>query len=348
MTMANLYVSLAADIIAALMMIWQLSHIHELSGEKEKARQYFRCFSVVILLMCFFHILKTLGDIEQGGVTYNDIHNLTDLRESAWYWTEMAALFIDMFLSTVFLCMWISFLCWFLFKDRDFIRRKFWMGFTPLIVSATVSIFSIPMSVMSEMGFKFFILSLIVAFLVRAFSFIITLRLLHSYKKQNGYLRFFNPWAFFIPVALGWCIQDLVGFGMGSLGSAIGVVLLFVSIVGEERYMDPETRFYKKDFVQYLKKLVEKDKYAPCSAMTFTLSSSEGMKDFAGILKKELPDNCEPIIKSDHEVVVLTNVSEKGPLMMVTGDVEAASEVKGSCTLKKKKETTEEFMERVL
>ena len=189
---------------------------------------------------------------------------------------------------------------------------------------------------------------MVIYFFVRLYYFFISLWLLREYKKQNGYLRFFNPWAFFIPVFAGWQIQDLTEWGVASLGTTLGVMLLYNSIMGEQRYMDPETGFYNRDFTGYLKGLIDRKKYAPLSAMIFTLDSSGEMKDFSQILKKQLPKDCEPILRNDHEIVVLTNVGDRGPLNMVMEDVKAVSEAKTQCALKKKEESAEAFMERVL
>ena len=185
-------------------------------------------------------------------------------------------------------------------------------------------------------------------FVIRVFYFLAALWLLRDYKKQNGYLRFFNPWVFFVPVFAGWLSQDILYLGFAALGSTLGVMLLYSSIVGVQRYMDPETGLYNMEFPVYLKELIRKKKYDPCSAMIFTLNSPGEMQEFSELLKKQLPKNCEPILHSDREIVVLTSVDERGPLAMVIEDVKAVSEVGTGCSLRKKTETAVEFMERVL
>ena len=344
----KLYVSYAANLIAVVLMLVQMVRLEKLSDDRSEIKKYFRRFSGLVFVMCIFHLVKSIIDIRFNVMPTKDLSVMTAAEVVEWYWPELAAAFVDTFFSTAFLYMWVSFMSWFLYEDKDFIRRRFWVGFAPLVISAAVSIISIPGAVMSESGFWFFICAVGVAFVVRVFYFLICLWLLDNYKKQNGYLRFFNPWAFFIPVAASWLIQDFFGWGVGCLGTALGIFLIFRCIVGEERYMDDATRFYKREVVGYLKKLVGKKKYAPESAMSFTLEDDGDMKEFSGILKKQLPADCEPILCNDKKVVVLTNVNKKAPLTMVIMDVKAEAEVQTACTLKKKTETTEEFMERVL
>ena len=348
MMTAKQMVSLAADLVAVVLMIYQMARLSKAPGEKGSLKRYFRLFSGLVLLMSVLHLLRTYADIQMGGITPEDFGNLAEGEVETWYLMEVISGITDIFLSTVFLNMWITFLSWYLYEDRDFIRRKFWVGFAPLIISSVVACVSIPMALMSKQGFLFFIAAVCVFSAACLFYFLIALKLLREYKKQNGYLRFFNPWAYFVPVFAGWLIQDGTDWGVGALGTTIGVVLLYSSITEEEEYLDEGTGFYNRDFITYLKNLVGRKKYSPCSAMTFAVSDHGEMKSFSGLLKKQLPKDCEPILRNACEVVVLTNVRERGPLVMVIEDVRAVSDVKAGCVLKKKSETTEEFMERVL
>ncbi len=344
---AKLYVSYVADFLAVALMIWQLFRMRKLPAQKEPLKQYFQRLSLVVLIMSVLHLLGSYAALQMGGMSAEDYGKLYDPNEP-WVWVVSAAYIIDIFLTTVFLYMWISFLSWSLFEDKDFIRRKFWLGFTPLIISAVVTGVAIPMAVLSEQGFVFYIVAVVVFFIIRILYFLFGLWLLREYKRQNGYLRFFNPWVFFIPVFAGFILQDVFELGFSALGATLGIVLIYNSIMAEQNYMDPRTDFYSMKFVGYLKKLIDKKRYDPCSAMIFTLNSPGEMQEFSELLKKQLPKNCEPILRGDREIVVLTSVDERGPLAMVIEDVKAVSEVGTGCSLRKKTETAVEFMERVL
>ncbi len=344
---AKLYVSYVADFIAVVLMIWQLFRMRNLPAQKGPLKQYFLRFSLVVFIISILHLLGSYAALQMGGMSAEDYGKLYDPNEP-WVWVVAAAYIIDIFLTTVFLYMWISFLSWSLFEDRDFIRRKFWLGFTPLIISAVVTGVAIPMALLSEQGFVFYVVAVVVFFIIRILYFLFGLWLLREYKRQNGYLRFFNPWVFFIPVFAGFILQDVFELGFSALGATLGLVLIYSSITDEQNYMDYRTEFYTMKFVGYLKKLIDKKRYEPWSAMVFTLNSAGEMQKFSGLLKKQLPKNCEPILHGDHEIVVLTSVNERGPLSMVIEDVKAVAEVEADCCLRKKTETAVEFMERVL
>lgn len=341
-------ISFAADLAAVALMIVLMIRTKALAAEKSSVKRYFRGFSWIVLCMGALHLVQSYAALQIGGLTAEEFGRFTVSEQRGWYLTAIAFFLIDIFFSAVFLCRWITFLSWFLYEDKDFIRRKSWAGFVPLIIGAAVTGVSIPLALLTEQGYRFYIAAIIAFFVIRMIYFLMALRLLIEYKKQNGYLRFFNPWVFFVPVFAGWLLQDVFEWGFSALGSTLGLMLLYTSIVAEERYLDRETGFYNRDFVNYLKELARKKKYAPCSAMFFTLDSAAEMKDFSKILKKQLPKDCEPILRSDCEITVLTNVRKRSPLAMVMGDVQAETDVRTDCTLKKTKETTESFMDRVI
>lgn len=341
------FTSFAADLIAVALMIWQMVRLRNIQEDKDSLKQFFKRLCLVVLLMAALNLLKVYSDIQLGTFTMQDFGKISETEQTLWYVTEIIAGIADVYLTTVFLYMWLTYLGWYLFKDRDFIKRKFWVGFTPLIIAAVISAVSIPLALMSEQGFAFYVTAICLFFVIRIVYFMMSLWLLYEYKKENGYLRFFNPWVFFIPVFAGWILQDLFMCELASLGSTLGVVLLFISMQEEKQYIDPQTGFYNSSFVDYLKDLIAKGKYSTCSAMIFTLADSYEMVEFSNILKKQLPQNCEPIVMGNR-VVVLANVPDKAGLKMVIEDVKEAFDVETTATLKKKTETTIGFMERVL
>lgn len=348
MTLGEVIISNVADLAAVILMICQMIRIRKMSAQKGSVKHYFRILSWMALLLSILHLLRSFATLQIGGLTAEDYGNWASTDQTGWYLIAVSGTLLDIFLSTVFLCMWITFLSWFLFEDKAFIRRKFWVGFVPLIIGAVVTGIAIPMALTSVQGFRFALGAILAFFVIRIFYFLIALWLLREYKKQNGYLRFFNPWVFFIPVAAGWLLGDIFNLGFSALGSTLGLLLLYSSICDEERYLDPETGLYNMDFVGYLKGLAGKKRYAPSGAMVFVMDPAEDRKAFSDTLKQQLPRDCEPILRNDREVVVLTNVIDRGPLRMVMEDVRQASDARSDCTLKKKTETTEAFMDRAL
>jgi hypothetical protein len=255
---------------------------------------------------------------------------------------------LNLFMTTVFLFLWLVYVSWRLYPGRDYARRRFWRSLAPLLFSgATVIISFIVILFVRDTG----LISLISVFaflIIRVIYFIVSVLRINLYNRQNGRIKFFSVRGFYIPVVLGTLIEDFTDFNVRALGAAIGITFLYASIVLEQRYQDSETGLYNSSYREYLEKLMQHRRFSPCSAMVFTAGDADSIKELSAVLKKKLPKDCEPIRHSDCEVVVLTQVREKAPLYLVTQEVQELTQVKADCVLKKKSETPAEFMERVL
>ena len=252
------------------------------------------------------------------------------------------------YLTTVFLAFWLYCLNWRLYHDMGYLKRRFWIDALPLTIAGIALIISCILLAVSDGAGLYFTIAYLIFMAARLYYFVLSFWHLYQFKKQNGYLRFFNVWAFFLPVFAGWLLQDLQIISLCALGSAAGVYFLYTSIEAERRYQDKETGFYNLSFTDYLKDLISKDRYETYSAMVFDVGSDGKMEAFSGILKKSLPKDCEPIRRSDTEIVVLTGVKNRGPLQMVLDDVSEFTASEGKIVLRKNDESASEFMERVL
>ena len=102
--MTKLYISFAADIIAIVLIIRQLVHIKKHSDEKEAIGRYFGRFSGIVLFISVLHLLKTYADLSMGVITQEDFGKLSGSEEALWYWIQIAAGIIDIFLTAAVSC----------------------------------------------------------------------------------------------------------------------------------------------------------------------------------------------------------------------------------------------------
>ncbi len=335
------------DMTAVILMICLLIKLKKRSDAKEAEISYFRYLPVSVIAMAIADALMFVVMMYEEGLTAGDIHEHF-LAETEYTLTAMIISIADIYLTTVFLSFWIYFLCWHLFHDSGYIKRRYWAAVWPITVSGIVMIIGVILLVVTDRAVAVFEVSYCVFYAARLYYFILTFWLLHVYRSQNGKLRFFNVWAFFLPVLAGWLLQEFTGLNLRSLGSAIGVFLLYASVDGKRRYLDRETGLFHTGYISYLRTLIAKDQFRPCSAIVFELGEQTDTTAFSDILKKQLPAHCEPIRCTDRKIVVLTGVKVNGPLRMVLEDVREATGVEGSCTLIKKDETADAFMKRVM
>ena len=340
-------VSCLFDAAAIVLMVWLLVVLARRSEGKTDGVMYFRNLPMTVIAMSIADALVSLVMIYVSGITAGSIHEQF-MAETGYTLTAMIICIADINISALFLFFWVYFLCWHLFHDKGYIRRKFRIGISALVVSGIVMIAAIIMLVVAGMADESYMMSYCVYAAARVFYFAITLKFLFEYKAQNGTPRFFIVWAFFLPVVAGWILQEFTGLNLRAFGSAIGVILLYLSADGKRRSLDAETGLYNTHYIDYLKKLIAKGQFDPCSAIIFEKADKEKIKDFAATIKKAVPDHCEPIRCTDERVVVLTGVKKTGPLEMVLEDVRSSTGVEGNYILIQKDETSGEFMERVL
>ncbi|MCR5405036.1 MAG: hypothetical protein K6E91_14640 [Butyrivibrio sp.] len=331
-------ISCLLDVAAVALMIYLLTTQKKQLDRVDIVDENFRSLIMVVIVMSAADLLWTIigTGINQKAMTGDR------------YWLELVFNIAAVYLTTVFLYFWFYFLSWHLYHDRGYLKRRFRRDLLPMVISSAMLIGSGILLAISDGAAVFFGVAYSAFIIIRLYYFAYSLWYLYDYKKQNGYFRFFNVWAFFLPVFGGWLLQDLGVLNLCALGSAIGVYLLYASMAAKQQYMDEETAFYNTAYIDYLKELISKDAFNPCSAMVFDVEEGRGIKSFSEILKKALPQDCEPIRCAKRRIVVLTCVLGRGPLNMVLQDVRDASQVEGNVKLKKKNESATEFMERVL
>ncbi len=133
----------------------------------------------------------------------------------------------------------------------------------------------------------------------------------------------------------------------------MGFGLLYLSIYQEQILIDPATGFFNAGYTNLLVRFSEKNNLSVGSLMRFGFSDAAALEGFATKLLKLLPEDVYVIRSLPDEVVVLTLVSEKSLVHMITEDVKAVAEEGGmevstSYELRKSDESNGEFLWKYL
>ncbi len=80
------------------------------------------------------------------------------------------------------------------------------------------------------------------------------------YKKENGRVAFFPIYMYLIPIIAG-CIIQMVFYGLSTawLGTAIGLVALYMSLQQQRTYIDPLTGLYNRMYLAHALYKMKKD-----------------------------------------------------------------------------------------
>lgn len=340
------------DAASAALMIGLLVHSRRYFKRREMEGFLFSFFLAVIISMAGLDIVRELLARPDFLIMPGDIYTAAGA-DLAWIIAKVILNIAVLLLSSAFFFLWLCYVNYRMYHSRDFLKRKFWIVVTPLIISTAVTVIDEILVLFTEKAAWLLLISLILHLAIRLLYFIISLVRLYEYKKQNGALQFFQIKAFFIPVLAGIALDYLTQLPFRIPGAAVGVFLLYLSMLKEWHYIDRETGLYSANYAEYIKDRVQKKRFEPNSAIIFSVGDKKLTEESAKTLKKLLSKGCEAIRMKEEvggrdQVLVLCPVKERGPLMMVTEDVETALGLEGECIMKKKKETALEFVERVL
>ena len=342
-----LVVSFLLDAVAAALMIGLIFIQKKYADKESYIDSNFGYLIWAVILMCAVDALMLIAGVQLVGAESMKIMNLAP-EDVGWRILETVCSVSLIYFTNVFLYMWIGFLTYRLYHDKGYMERQFWKDIMPLIISGVVTIISIILMLFTDKAIIVLTIAYLIISVVRIFYFGVSLRLLLIYRSQNGNLSFFNVWAFFLPVFAGWLIQEITSISLRGLGSAIGVFLLYISVISERQYIDKECGLYNRKYIDYLRNLAGNNKFNPGSALVFEVGEGADLKAVGDELKKALPESCEPIRCEDKKIVVLTRVQERGPLHMVIEEVKDSLGIEGQSVLINKDETSIGFMERVL
>ena len=345
----RIWLAFAADVSAVVLMVGLIQKTARLSlpsGIVGTPFKHLKYFAWAVIAMAVTDCVNVYADVIGKELPEGGVLAAVD-GEQGWLWLHMAVNIVNVFMTNVILFMWLAFLCWYLYHDGNYIRHKFKKWSLPLLFSMVIAVCAFILIVYTGKAFLFFWICYAIYILIRAYYFINSLWMIHIYKAQNGVLRFLNIRMFFLPMLAGWFIEEFTSIPIRALGSAAGVIFLYLSMDEELKYRDRETGLYNTDYIHYLKKLARQGKRDFCSALLFNVKDADAAAALAGLLEEMLPEDCEGIRCSDFKIAVPTQAKEQGALSMMIEDIKAGIDVEAATVFRDKDENVETFLDRV-
>lgn len=336
--------SVAANLIATGIMIAVLIRSAKHYQKHNLTRKLFSGFAGTALAIAVSEFLNGIIDVK--GFGYIPVF-MTTGADRVLYFLSAVFLVAPLLLTTWLFFLWLVYACYRLYHSRDFLKRRFWFGVSPLIIATIVAAARLLHALFFGTEGFLFLIPIVILLMMQLFYLVVSVVMLYRYKKQNGYWRFFNIKAFYIPVIAGMLIDTFFGQRFWGFFDALGILLLFLSVLKEEQYTDEETGFYNAHYIDYIRMLMTKKRYAPRSALIFDIQEAGTVSAVSDMLKKLLPGGSEPIRNQENEVVVLGEIQDRTLFDMMMDDLRDLFPVEGSYLMKRKDETPEAFLERV-
>ncbi|MCR5054846.1 MAG: hypothetical protein K6A69_08385 [Lachnospiraceae bacterium] len=254
--------------------------------------------------------------------------------------------------------LWLVYVNYKVYHSRDSIKRKLIKNMIPLFILMAIDIINVFTGILfyyDEHVMYHTTWFTIPYYLIRYFYFFSCVIQISVHKRKGRDLKFFEIWAFIIPVLAGGLITNLTAYSTTALGFAVALFNVYAGIINEQSFMDSRTGFFNRYYLRYLRNDVDDEGFAPKSGMICRLEDPEDMTAFSELLSPLLPKKCEVVRFDEETVIMLAEISKKAAMQMMSEDVEAAVEKYNSensgrplsvtidTVFKKKKETCKGF-----
>ncbi len=333
-------ISIYANVVAIIMAlgVFVLAGRCRIKDPMEKT--IFRSLLGIIMMMSVFYILTLLRDDK----VFTCNHAGAMLLETG----------LELLISSLAV-MWFIYLDYRLFHSKGHLKRAMLKILFPFLIVLAVDLVNIFTGVLFYFDDELIYHErplYIVASVIMVGYYIGSLIYLTICKRRDDKMKFFSVGPFFAPMVLYVLIYYFTPFATVTLGITVGLALLYAEIINEQCYQDSDTGFFNRLYLSYLRELMEKQAYDLESAVLIRVPEEE-VQTAAGLITKQLPDDCDTIRIGKDTVLTLAHVQDRAPLHMLAEDVEMSLEeaeisVKVDYDLKKKKESCTEFLDRFL
>ena len=335
------FVSVYLDAMAALLIfgILLLPDRTRIKSETEGKLFYALCTNTLVMAIC-------------SGVCYA-------LHFQTFQWAYHIELFSKTVLELALLHLvyqWLIYVDFKLYASRDQLVRRYKAFFIPIAVFAALLVInmftSILFTIMPDMKYTSTILYDVmmgIEYLYMA----VSVALIYQYDKRHKGRRVFDIVPAVVPMILGSLVNIFTEYSGTALGIAVGLVLLYFSMMNGWRFEDTGSGYYNRAFI---KEILEGDSFDADSIQgVISFEAPGGGKELGKILHNELAGDGIIIHESEDRYLLLTENGNIGDLYFLADMVEDAIQddenssvaLTTKCGIRKGGEDAKTFLERI-
>ena len=249
-------------------------------------------------------------------------------RFSGYYagiWTDLIYYIlpsVSEFLYMMTILQWMIFVDYSLYRSMDHIRRRYRLAALPIIavtaadILQSIIIYGNGIDADTLMpflyGMQFCKMAVELGYILTA------VHLVFNYEKETHQMRFIRLDAFIIPFVLGSLFRYYDASFM-----ALGIILTYGAVIRRDRFIDHDTGFYSREFLDYLSKYRdEKEFTGGCGIMIYAPGHG---RDMSKILSEIKPPNSNIFVLDEDLFLLLSGaVRDSASQMAVMMITEAA------------------------
>ena len=247
---------------------------------------------------------------------------------AAWYHTlALVSRTAGELLTFLIIILWIVFVNRKLYGEKRRHSLKNWLSFAPfapLSILLIVNLFTGIVFTYSEINAfepkPLFYLIVAVEFGYFAASAIIA----WHFDRKSTKKRFLHFTPMLLSVAITMVIQCFVPYDTGIMGFAVGIALLYFSMVSENRFVDEESGLYNKGYLAYLFDLALAGKSDAQSALI--IEAEGNLPACFEILRGALHQNGDVIRVENGKFLMFSNTGSRSKMQYISSLVEEAEE----------------------
>ena len=339
---AEAFVSVYLDVMATLLIfgILLLPDRKRIKSETEGELFYGLCINTLIIAICST-VCYALHFQTFQGVYYIELLSKTIL--------ELALL------SLVY--QWMMYVDFKLYASRDQLIRRYKVFFVPIAAFAVlliVNLFTgILFTITPDMKYTSTVLydvMMVIEYLYMA----VSVALIYQFDRKHKGKRVFDIVPAVVPMILGTFVSILTDYSGTSLGIAVGLVLLYFSMMNGWRYEDVGSGYYNRAF---FKRLLKSDglEAGPIHGIVSFEAPGRG-KELGEILQNEMPGDGMIVRESEDRYFLLTENGNLGDLYFLADMVKDAVKEDGTdgfglsvnCVVREKHEDAGTFLKSLL
>ena len=221
---------------------------------------------------------------------------------------------------------WVLYVDFRLYESRDQLTRRYkWLVIPPafFILLLVVNFFTgILFSIQEDMTYDPTVLYYFMT-AVEGIYILISVVQIIKYDKNNPGKRIFNilfPLVFMIGGSL---VDAFTGYSATALGFAVGLLLLYYSMIKGWRYKDDESGYYNNAYLKGILSGESREAESIRGVILFEVKGDE--KEFEKILKNEMPPDGIIIHDKKKRFILFTGSGNAGDLKFITSMVEDAA-----------------------
>lgn len=346
----TLMVTLYATTVGAILTIGLLFLVRASIRDRGKRGKYFRLILIFNLLLC----------LSEAGCycARNHMFGRFDVTVA-----QISGTLVEIFIMMI-IWNWLIYTDFQLYHSMDHIRFRYRYLAIPLYICLALLcvnffkgiVFAYDANVVSHHTVIYDIQT-VIKYLYVVGTFV----LIYIHKRRFGTLHFVSIWSFAVPLIVVSVLTIITPYSLMGLGIAVACVMIYFSVLNQRVYQDAETGLYNKVYFEHLMNLYKKGEYTFESGIIMDCDGegAESAKDLAGILKSEMPEECEAIRINKNRYLSLTRADRSSSLKRLAEELSWATEewneehngnleVNISWLLKKEGEDAAAFVDRLM